>query len=383
MSPHQHNSAMAKSIKIGPRCSIFPDSQNGYWYIRFNKKGNSNIRKKLPLRTTEKNKAIHRAHNLYHDWEVGKLDPWRHVEVYVTIEEAIQHYARERGKEIATPEDNIYQLRKLANMNSLTFVREISSRLIRDYVYQPHLSDATKSSYYGKLSAILKWLAEKGYFDVDPMKEVSKPKKPKLIPKYWTLNQLDEFLLSAETLYEVRKKYIHRPMRYPLWHRDACELIATTGMRKAEAERLNWEDVVFPGDQGNIRGWIYIRKSKSRRARKITMLPRSEKLLRKLEKETRISGNLYEPVLKNAEGIARISSDYLSDKFNDVRKFARLPAIGLHGLRHSFAAMLVLAGVDISLIKEEMGHKDIQTTMIYATIGETDRLDLVYSKFRH
>ena len=152
-------------------------------------------------------------------------------------------------------------------------------------------------------------------------------------------------------------------------------------MRKAEAERLNWEDVVFPGDQGNVRGWIYIRKSKSRRARKITMLPRSEKLLKKLEEGTRISGNPYEPVLKNAEGVARISSDYLSDKFNDVRKFARLPAIGLHGLRHSFAAMLVLAGVDISLIKEEMGHKDIQTTMIYAVIGETDRMEIVFKKF--
>ena len=300
--------------------------------------------------------------------------------MYVTIEEAIQHYARERGKEIATPEDNIYQLRKLAATNSLTFVREISSKLIRNYVYQPHLSDATKSSYYGKLSAILKWLTEKGYFDVDPMKAVSKPKKPKLIPKYWTPRQLDEFLLSAETLYEIRKKYIHRPMKYPLWHRDACELIATTGMRKAEAQRLNWEDVVFPGDQRNVRGWIYIRKSKSRRARKITMLPRSEKLLRKLEAGTRISNNPYESVLKNAEGVARISSDYLSNKFNDVRKFARLPAIGLHGLRHSFAAMLVLAGVDISLIKEEMGHKEIQTTMMYATIGETDRMNLVYSK---
>ena len=169
-------------------------------------------------------------------------------------------------------------------------------------------------------------------------------------------------------------------MRYPLWHRDACELIATTGMRKTEAERLNWEDIVFPGDQGNRRGWIYIRKSKSRRARKITMLPRAEKLLRKLELETRISNDSYEPVLKNADGIARISADYLSDKFNDVRKFARLPAIGLHGLRHSFAAMLVLAGVDISVIKEEMGHKDIQTTMIYAVIGEADRMDLVYNR---
>lgn len=371
---------MGASIKIGPGCSIFPDSKNGYWYIRFNKKGNSRIRKKLPLQTKEKNKAIHRAHNLYHDWEVGKLDPWHHVEVYVTIEEAIQHYERERGKEIATPEDNIYQLRKLANMNSLTFVREISPKLIRNYVYQPHLSDATKNSYYGKLSAILKWLAGKGYFESDPMAEVAKPKKPRLIPKYWSLDQLDEFLLSAEALLEIRKKHIHRPMRNPLWHRDACELIASTGMRKMEAERLNWQDVVFPGDQGNKRGWIYIRKSKSRRARKITMLPRTEKLLRKLEGGTRLSSDPYEPVLKNGDGTMRKSSDYLSDKFNDVRKFARLPAIGIHGLRHSFAAMLVLAGVDISVIKEEMGHKDIQTTMMYATIGVYDRMNLVYSK---
>ena len=212
------------------------------------------------------------------------------------------------------------------------------------------------------------------------MLEVQKPKKPKVVPKYWSLNQLDEFLLSAETLLEVRKKYIHRPMRYPLWHRDACELIATTGMRKTEAERLNWEDVVFPGAQGNRHGWIYIRKSKSRRARKITMLPRSEKLLKRMELESRISSDPYEPVLKNGDGVGRMSADYLSDKFNDVRKFARLPAIGLHGLRHSFAAMLVLAGVDISVIKEEMGHKDIQTTMMYALIGETDRMELVYRK---
>lgn len=109
------------------------------------------------------------------------------------------------------------------------------------------------------------------------------------------------------------------------------------------------------------------------------MLPRAKKLLRKLELETRMSTDHYESVLKNADGTVRISADYLSDKFNDVRKFSRLPAIGSHGLRHSFAAMLVLAGVDISVIKEEMGHKDIQTTMMYAVIRESDRMELVYS----
>jgi len=39
---------------------------------------------------------------------------------------------------------------------------------------------------------------------------------------------------------------------------------------------------------------------------------------------------------------------------------------GVHMLRHSFGKYLVQQNVNLSTIKELMGHENIQTTMIYA-----------------
>jgi len=37
-----------------------------------------------------------------------------------------------------------------------------------------------------------------------------------------------------------------------------------------------------------------------------------------------------------------------------------------HSLRHTFAAMLIVFGYDIMVVKELVGHADIRTSMIYA-----------------
>lgn len=50
-----------------------------------------------------------------------------------------------------------------------------------------------------------------------------------------------------------------------------------------------------------------------------------------------------------------------------VHALKTLPAIGLHGLRHTHATLLLEEGVDVKTVSERLGHDSIQTTLeLYA-----------------
>ena len=46
-----------------------------------------------------------------------------------------------------------------------------------------------------------------------------------------------------------------------------------------------------------------------------------------------------------------------------VRALGTVPAIGLHGLRHTHATLLLEAGVDVKTVSERLGHDSAQTTL--------------------
>jgi integrase len=52
---------------------------------------------------------------------------------------------------------------------------------------------------------------------------------------------------------------------------------------------------------------------------------------------------------------------------------------GIHMLRHTFGKRMVQKNVNLSTIKEMMGHENIQTTMIYAQSDEQSMIEAITS----
>ena len=59
-----------------------------------------------------------------------------------------------------------------------------------------------------------------------------------------------------------------------------------------------------------------------------------------------------------------------------VSKTDRVKQVSVHTMRHSFATHLLEKGYDIRTIQELLGHKQLQTTMIYTHVAKKNILDV-------
>lgn len=72
--------------------------------------------------------------------------------------------------------------------------------------------------------------------------------------------------------------------------------------------------------------------------------------------------------LSNLDGYVTSESDspttprVLRESFNLFVKRNKLPQINFHGLRHTFATILIEKGVDVKVVSDIIGHSDVSTT---------------------
>ncbi|MFT3674222.1 tyrosine-type recombinase/integrase [Aestuariivirga sp.] len=60
-----------------------------------------------------------------------------------------------------------------------------------------------------------------------------------------------------------------------------------------------------------------------------------------------------------------------------IRLKAGLPSLRIHDLRHSFASSALQQGIELHMVKELLGHSQIQTTMRYAHVADEGRINAV------
>jgi len=213
--------------------------------------------------------------------------------------------------------------------------------------------------------------------------EVEKAKKPLKLPVVLTENEVQLLLPKLSDTWLLLGR-----------------LLYGTGMRLLEGLRLRVQDVDFSANQ------IFIRDGKGGKDR-VTMLPQS--LILPLKDHLLGVKRLHEKDLAAGYGEVWLSES-LARKYPSAGKkwiwqylfpSARLsvdPPSGVtrrhhldekglqraikqaavdagltknvtpHTLRHSFATHLLQAGYDIRTVQELLGHKDVQTTMIYTHV---------------
>ncbi len=143
---------------------------------------------------------------------------------------------------------------------------------------------------------------------------------------------------------------------------NPLKFIVHTGLRKGEWINLKWEHVTLEGDNPNIvivssGSW----KTKTGESRVIPLNKNAIEIIKKQK------GRNKEYVFTSKYG-----SKIHPDKPYHCLKTA-LKNLGLkgdvHKLRHTFASNLVMKGRSLYEVQKLLGHKDLQTTMIYAHLS--------------
>ena len=209
------------------------------------------------------------------------------------------------------------------------------------------LSQNSKVSYFNKLRACLKHAFTKHIIPVNPMDGIPGFPQEEVEREYLTIEEVK--LLSAT---ECRYRYL----------KEAFLFSCLTGLRKSDIMRLRWKNVVQQGDFTRV----IFRQKKTKSQEYLDITPQAVKYMGE-------RGPAEELVFKNFR--------YSSIMNTELRMWALRAGvtkdISFHCARHTFAVLMLDLGADIYTVQKLLGHKEIQTTQIYAKIMDKKKQEAV------
>lgn len=143
--------------------------------------------------------------------------------------------------------------------------------------------------------------------------------------------------------------------------RAAVTLIGEAGLRRGEALGLTWQEIAHDTAAVTIRG----ARAKGHRARVVPLTATARAVLDEL-RERRIAP------MRGEDRVFGFGDVTLNHYFRTAADAAGLSHMTPHGLRHAFASGLVRAGVDLPTVQKLLGHRDIKTTLRYASHAPSD-----------
>ena len=254
---------------------------------------------------------------------------------------------------------------------------DIDFNKLREYLHFIQRFDYKKTTIARKTASIrtfYKYLFRERYIDSNPATSLSAPKRPKSLPKFLTVDEIEKLLNNIK---------IDTPAGFR--NRVILELLWATGMRVSELSNLNFGDLNL--DENEIRVF-----GKGAKERIVLISDRSKQYLiqyintaRKLLAPGYDIGEINDnsPLFINSTGF-RLQNKTIRNAINDVVQKIELPKkVTPHVFRHSFATHLIENGADLRVVQELLGHAGISNTQIYTHISMKHMQDVYDNAHPH
>lgn len=304
------------------------------------------------------------------------------------IIEYISHFLEyldiEKGLALKSQETYERLLRKLCQWLEKNNLQNLKPQeLTEDHIWQyrvflsQHLNKNTKEPlkkstqnyYLIVFRNLLNYFTDRNIICLPAEKiKLAKEKKEKIV-KFLNLEQIEKLLNAPNltTLTGLRDKAI-------------LETLFSTGMRVAELVNLNREQVKIKNDTQDLELNII---GKGNRPRTVYLSKRAIKALKEYFENRQ---DKEKPLFISYRGPSKTIHKRLTTRSieNIVKRYvviSGLPInISVHAIRHSFATDLLNQGVDLRIVQEFLGHKNIATTQIYTHVT-SKRLRDIHKKF--
>lgn len=279
----------------------------------------------------------------------------------MTMDEIFDSFVRERKDEIKPSTMSAYKVTYVKKIRP-TFgrydVSEIRTPMVQEWVtgLSELLSPHTVRDCYVLFKSMMRWHYAREDREC-PAYKVKFPQEEK--------KELEVYSRKEQ------KRLVDYIEEHPGIREFGVLLCLATGMRIGELCGLQWEDVDFERSCLNVRKTVercydvdtgktvvYIGPPKSKSSRRSIPIPRP--LVQKMKKMTALVKPEYYIL---SGGPKPQEPRTYRNFFNDLLDKAGVRRLKFHGLRHSFATLMVESKADIKTLSTILGHSGIEITM--------------------
>lgn len=230
------------------------------------------------------------------------------------------------------------------------------------------LKKSTQNYYLIALRNLLTFFSDRNIVSLPANKiKLAKQAKEKSV-KFLNLDQIEKLILAPNinTLTGLRDRAI-------------IETLFSTGMRVAELVNLNRDQIRLDSPTKDLEVGIV---GKGNRPRTVYF---SNRCLEWLKQYLKTRHDNEKAIFIHFKGPHKSSARLTARSIeNIIKKYAIIAGVPVstvpHTIRHSFATDLLTKGVDLRIVQEFLGHRNIATTQIYTHVV-SKRLRDIHRKF--